>query len=644
MRTQQEERFIKSVVVAAGLVVLAMAVAIAGGQTAAADAADILRLNVGGPAVTDSQGQTWSGDNGTICSGFILTTTHSIAGTTDGALYQDARYAPSLTCTVPVPNHLYQVEFRFAEVYPLYTTPGRRVFTIYAENMPLITNVDIVARAGGPYVAYNVYGYVDVSDGVLNLRLDSTVDTALLNALRVTPIDAVPTSTPTVTLSPTVTPTPTFVNQQYTVFQRYALPSPDYDGADDVTIVQTEPNQTHYPTSWMYLRPDGLQQGKEGLLRFAMEDAIPRDALVVQAQLSLNVYSSTNANVADLFIYALNRPWQPATATWNQASSGSLWDAAGAKGSGDRRQTPSATTRLPQCSPTPCNRWFDFDVTALARQWVADPSTNYGLLLRLENQTGEVEYTLLSSNYWLTTTVHPKLSVLWAQPTPTATPTATASPTATQTRTPTQTPTVTPTFLPSKTPTVTPTPTDTGTPTETATPTETGTPTSTSTATPTETPSPTPTTCFDIYEPDNTPAQARAISISGEVQQHSHALAGDQDWVKFPVLPGYVYTIRTFGLQGQNNDTVLDLYAPDGVTLLQHNDDDPVDGGPGSRIDYQSGSSGTYYARVMQLRPDEIWGCQYVYYLQVQRSTATPTPMPAHHTVYLPVILAEKAQ
>jgi hypothetical protein len=110
------------------------------------------------------------------------------------------------------------------------------------------------------------------------------------------------------------------------------------------------------------------------------------------------------------------------------------------------------------------------------------------------------------------------------------------------------------------------------------------------------------------------------------VQQHSNAVADDEDWVKLPGVPGYVYTIRTYGLMGVNDDTVLDLYGPDGVTLLAHNDDDPVDGGPGSRIDYVFPSSDTYYAREMQVRPDEVFGCETVYYMQVTRSELTPTP------------------
>jgi len=142
----------------------------------------------------------------------------------------------------------------------------------------------------------------------------------------------------------------------------------------------------------------------------------------------------------------------------------------------------------------------------------------------------------------------------------------------------------------------------------------------------TETPTPTATSCADIYEPDNSAFQARSIVVNGDPQQHNHHIPLDQDWVKFAGTPGYVYTIRVFNLQGGiDNDTILELYDQDGMTLLAWNDEDPVNG-PGSRIDWVFGSSGTYYARVLQYQPGEVWGCQYWYSLQVTRQALTPTP------------------
>jgi hypothetical protein len=730
-------------------------------------ASDILRLNVGGPAYTDSQGLLWQADTGSICDGFTLTTSSHIAGTSDQALYQDARYANTLQCSIPVPAHLYQVQLKLAEIYR--TLPGQRSFNIYLEDALARSNVDIVSVAGGPLTAYDLSFYLYVTDGTLNLRLERNVDSALLNALRIMQIDAIPTPTPTAsttatvtqtpsntatpgststptrtpanTQTPTTTPTPTFANEIHTVFQQGAQPALDYEGADDVTIDQGHPDQTHANQSWLYVaQPAGYTPPSpdielESLLKFDLQSYIPTGADIGQAILSFNVTTATNPTATDFKLFYVLQPWASSSATWKDAYAGQPWDAAGAYGLGDRFPTPVATQHFSGCTnPADCNQWLDFDVTSLAQQWVEEPEGNWGVLIQARSQFGRSTYSIASSEYFLTSTLRPRLSIIWTMPEATATPTLTPSPTqtpvptntatatATRTSTPSQTATVTQTATPSRTatltgtatpvdtatpsPTATLTPTDTpqptltetatrlpsktpsatatvtdtpaptmtvtntppstatvtnttsatasatasatGTPTRTATftatftatatatltvmPTSTRTATATGTATAsptvTQTPSitPTPTTCFDIYEPDNSAVAARAISIGGDGQQHSNALSGDQDWVKLPMLPGYVYTIRTSALTGANNDTVLDLFAPDGASLLAHNDDDPVDGGPGSRLDWEPASAGTYYVRAMQLRPAEVYGCDIVYLLQVSRVAGTPTP------------------
>jgi hypothetical protein len=170
--------------------------------------------------------------------------------------------------------------------------------------------------------------------------------------------------------------------------------------------------------------------------------------------------------------------------------------------------------------------------------------------------------------------------------TPTATPvTPTAAPV-----TPTATP-VTPTATP-VTPTATPV-TPTATPvTPTATPV-------TPTATPV-TPTPTPVCSGntpDAYEADNNYTQAQVISTDGVPQCHDNAkrvevvngtpaAIEDEDWVKFNAVSGHGYKIGTQLLNDINqsdtaaNDTLLYLYATDGMTQLAFNDD------VGSRTDW----------------------------------------------------------
>ena len=100
----------------------------------------------------------------------------------------------------------------------------------------------------------------------------------------------------------------------------------------------------------------------------------------------------------------------------------------------------------------------------------------------------------------------------------------------------------------------------------------------------------------DAYEPDDTPANAKQIPTDGTIQTHNFDKAGDVDWIKFDAIEGKTYTIDTLNL-GSNCNTVIELYAPDGTTFIDYNDDfDTL----ASRIDFEcpQGKSGTYYVKV----------------------------------------------
>lgn len=101
----------------------------------------------------------------------------------------------------------------------------------------------------------------------------------------------------------------------------------------------------------------------------------------------------------------------------------------------------------------------------------------------------------------------------------------------------------------------------------------------------------------DAYEPDNTAAQANAITTDGTRQEHEINPASDADFVSFPAPAGSRCTIVTSGA-GPNPviDTVITLYGSNGTTELATDDD----GGDGyySRLEHTFSSAGTYYLRV----------------------------------------------
>ncbi len=194
-------------------------------------------------------------------------------------------------------------------------------------------------------------------------------------------------------------------------------------------------------------------------------------------------------------------------------------------------------------------------------------------------------------------------------------PTPTPTPTPTLTPVPTETPTFTP--IPTLTPTPTPTWTPTASPTPTFTPTETWTPTPTFTVTPTATPTLTPTTlpaCADAYEVDDSAAQARPLGYD-EPQLHTFHQADDLDYVRFTASAGQLF-MATTEVASYGPNTVLELLADHGETVLATNDDDP-DRAPGSTVVWRAPVDATFYLRV-SMAPPIFFGCQASYYLTLQ--------------------------
>jgi hypothetical protein len=103
-------------------------------------------VNAGGPAYTDSAGNTWAADTGYV-SGFTWTITNPIANTASPALYQTCRYGSSFSYNFAVPNGAYSVNLKFAEVSMMGA--GLRRFNVAINGMAVLTNFDIYAATGG---------------------------------------------------------------------------------------------------------------------------------------------------------------------------------------------------------------------------------------------------------------------------------------------------------------------------------------------------------------------------------------------------------------------------------------------------------------------------------------------------------------
>ena len=127
----------------------------------------------------------------------------------------------------------------------------------------------------------------------------------------------------------------------------------------------------------------------------------------------------------------------------------------------------------------------------------------------------------------------------------------------------------------------------------------------------------------DAYEPDNDASTARRLDTN-TLQSHTFCGAGDEDWVAIWMETGGQYTVATSDL-AEHTDTVLTLYAGDGVTVLAENDDIDYPTNLASQITWRAEATGWHYARVRHWDA-QVAGNAVSYALQLDAQPPTPTP------------------
>ncbi len=124
------------------------------------------------------------------------------------------------------------------------------------------------------------------------------------------------------------------------------------------------------------------------VLRFDVS-SIPAANPVLSAKVKVYVDAyGGGGSPADLAAYKLTTAWNEATVTWKTpwTTQGGDFDAA-------------AVTK--PIVKTDVGTWKEFDITPWVQQWVANPATNNGILLRLINEGSFTTYRLPSSEHWI---------------------------------------------------------------------------------------------------------------------------------------------------------------------------------------------------------------------------------------------------
>jgi subtilisin family serine protease len=148
-------------------------------------------IDAGGTkSLTDTAGDAWTPDKKYAAGsyGYIASqnrtqsTSRTIAGTTDQALFRTARESMLEYRFDGVPAGTYTVELDFADVKS--TQPGKRVFDVLVEGQLAIPALDL-ALESGTYTAVTRQYTVKVTDGQLNVRFATRQGATIVNALRI---------------------------------------------------------------------------------------------------------------------------------------------------------------------------------------------------------------------------------------------------------------------------------------------------------------------------------------------------------------------------------------------------------------------------------------------------------------------------
>jgi Tol biopolymer transport system component len=147
----------------------------------------VLRVNAGGPALTDHLGRQWVADRG-FNTGQTSRVSATIANTSDQALYLDQRFdaptSPELHYQFAVPAGRYLVRLHFAETAPGNFAAGRRVFDVKIEGSTVLNAFDVFAAVGARRALVKEFE-TTVADGTLDIDFRHRKENPIIAAIEI---------------------------------------------------------------------------------------------------------------------------------------------------------------------------------------------------------------------------------------------------------------------------------------------------------------------------------------------------------------------------------------------------------------------------------------------------------------------------
>ena len=182
-----------------------------------------------------------------------------------------------------------------------------------------------------------------------------------------------------------------------------------YAGCDDTFISTFSASGNYGDSPTMKLR---AKHEENLLLEFDLSalNALPPEATVDVAVLSLWCLDQTNGSPIEVNSYRLLKIWKEMEATWTQARAGVNWGQPGAFQIGVDRAAQTATTGIIDRT----DMWLHLDWTFLVQQWRDNPGIDHGAVI---SGTGwaHVTYTFASSEN-ATQSIRPRLTITYTAP------------------------------------------------------------------------------------------------------------------------------------------------------------------------------------------------------------------------------------
>jgi len=188
-------------------------------------------------------------------------------------------------------------------------------------------------------------------------------------------------------------------------FQNGNLPVSSYAGSEDSRIWSGTNADTNYSTD------DYLQLGytgssiKRAVIKFDVS-ALPSNASVKAAFITLYVSSGINSGSPSFAFYRLTNIFVESQVTWNSYYTGNLWTTPG----GDYNGTAISGFVSPPAEDTSVMWEINKSVV---QDWIDDPCGNYGVLLKVQDESAVQNERSFRSEDYADAARHPKLTVVY---------------------------------------------------------------------------------------------------------------------------------------------------------------------------------------------------------------------------------------